>query len=99
MALRLSAEARDDLDEIWLYLAREATISIADRQIDAITARFVLLSTWPLVGRARDDLRSGLRSFPVGRYSIFYRVRHGEVVVLRVLHGSRDVGSILSRSD
>jgi plasmid stabilization system protein ParE len=35
-----------------------------------------------------------LRSFPVGEYIIFYRIEAEEVLILRVLRGSRDVRAI-----
>jgi len=43
----------------------------------------------------RDDLRPGIRSIPVGEYVIFYRRDGEDVLVLHVLHGRRDIGSIL----
>ena len=48
------------------------------------------------MGRARDeDLRSGLRSFPVGEYVIIYRILDEDILILRVLHGSRDIEALL----
>jgi hypothetical protein len=42
--------------------------------------------------RRDTDLRPGLRSFPIANYVIFYRVESdGSVLILRVLHGSRDL--------
>jgi toxin ParE1/3/4 len=99
MAYRLALEAETDLDEIWLYTAQESgDAGIADRLIDSLTNRLFLLATHPYVGRRRDaDLyRSGLRSFPVDRYVIFYRVTDEEdVFILRVLAGARDIDTLL----
>ena len=68
MAHRLAPQARAQLDHIWNYIASESgSVAAADRVIDAITERFYLLAQFPYMGRARDDLRSGLRSFPVGQ--------------------------------
>jgi len=59
-------------------------------------ARFFLLTTYPHVGRRRDeDLRPGLRSFPVGEYVIIYRVAGDDVLILRVIRGSRDIAALL----
>ena len=99
MAHRLAPEAETDLDEIWLYTAQESgDVEIADRLIDSITHRFFLLATHLHIGRRREhDLhRAGLRSFPVGRYVIFYRVTDDDdVFILRVLAGARDIDSLL----
>jgi toxin ParE1/3/4 len=49
----------------------------------------------PNIGRARDqDLRPGLRSFPVGEYVIIYRKDGEDVLILRVLRGSRNVEAL-----
>ena len=92
MAHRLSPEAEFDLDGIWLHVAGESgSIESADRIIDTITDRFWLLAQHPHIGRRRDDLRSGLRSFPVGDYAILYRIDDEDVLILHVLHGARDI--------
>jgi plasmid stabilization system protein ParE len=97
MAHRLAPEAEADLDEIWYHLAKESGIpEIADRLIDTITERFFLLADYPHVGRPRDeDLRPGLRSFPVGRYLILYRVEAGDVLILHVFPAARDIEPLL----
>ena len=70
-------------------------VEIADRLIDSITDRFFLLASHPHKGRARDeDLRPRLRSFPAGEYVIIYGVRDEDVLILRVLRGSRNLASL-----
>jgi plasmid stabilization system protein ParE len=97
MAHRLAPEAEADLDATWLHIARESgSPDIADRLVDSITDRFFLLATHPHVGRSRaEDLRPGLRSFPVGAFVIVYRVEGEDVLVLRVIRGSRDIPVLL----
>lgn len=69
---------------------------MADRLIDAITDRFSLLASNPHIGRKRDeDLRLGLRSFPVGEYIILYRIGGEDVLILHVTRGSRDIPKLL----
>jgi toxin ParE1/3/4 len=86
-------QANSDLAEIWYYVAiKSGSLDIADRLIDSITDRFFLLANYPNLGRARDeDLRQDLRSFSVGEYIIIYRIRGADVVILRVLRGSRNM--------
>jgi toxin ParE1/3/4 len=58
----------------------------------------LLLATYPHVGRRRDeDLLPGLRSFPVGEYVIIYRVEAEDVLILRVIRGSRDIEALFRR--
>jgi len=72
MAHRLSLEAEIDLDDTWLYIAKTSgSLEIADRLVYSIAERFWLLARYPQLGRRRDqDLKPGLRSFPVGEYLI-----------------------------
>jgi plasmid stabilization system protein ParE len=44
MSYRLSALAEQDIEEIWSYVAENASTATADRLIDAIIDRFELLS-------------------------------------------------------
>lgn len=43
------------------------------------------------MGRAREELAADLRSFPFGRYLIFYAPVDEGIDVVRVLHSVRDV--------
>jgi toxin ParE1/3/4 len=94
-----SPQTDSDLDDIWYYVASESgSLEIADRLVDSIAEQFLLLAEYPHIGRRRDeDLREGVRSFPVRGYVIFYRVQDADVVILRVLHGSRDVKAQFGR--
>lgn len=92
---RLSRQARADLDDIWLYVARNRGEETADSLIDVITDRFLMLAAMPGSGRKRGEILPGLRSHPVGNYVIFYRQRRNWVEIIRVLHGARDIGRTL----
>jgi len=92
MAHRLAPQVEFELDDIWYYVARESgSIKIADRLIDSITNCLYLLASHPYVGRLREDLRPGLRSFPVGQYIVIYRIDETDVLILHVLHSHRDI--------
>jgi toxin ParE1/3/4 len=81
---------------IWYYVASESgSLDVADRFIDSITDRFFLIARHPYLGRACEDLRHSLRSFPVGEYVIIYRIEDGDVLILRVLRGSRKIEALL----
>jgi toxin ParE1/3/4 len=97
MAHRLAPGAEVELDEIWFWTPKESgSIEIADRLIDSLTERFFMLGRHPHVGRPRDDdLRPDLRSFPVGRYVIIYRVESEDVVILHIIPAARDIEPLL----
>jgi toxin ParE1/3/4 len=98
MAHRLAPQAVEDLDSIWFYLATEsANIDAANRLIDSLTRRFLLLAQHPYMGRVRDeDFGPGSRSFAVGEYVVIYRVLQPNVLILRVVHGHRDLANLFS---
>jgi toxin ParE1/3/4 len=90
MNIRRTARAEGDLIDIWLYIAAES-LTAADRLLDRIERRSQLLATQPFSGVARHDLGDGLREVVIGSYLMFYRVEGDEIVILRVLHGKRDL--------
>ena len=87
--VRISDAARSDLEEIWIYIARDNP-DAADRLIRAVVARFPKLAATPGIGWQREELSPRLRSFPVGNYVIFYRPTKDGIEIVRVLHGARD---------
>lgn len=87
---RLSPEAKQDLDDIFDYVAREAGIATAERLIDDITDRLPFLASNPAAGRQREELEAGARSFPVGSYIVYYRRSPIGIDIARILHGKRD---------
>jgi toxin ParE1/3/4 len=89
MPYRLSALAEQDLEEIWSYVAEDASPATADRLIDAIIDRFELLAEQPRMGHLRPEFGEGVRSFTVESYVIYYR-HESDVLIARILHGRRD---------
>jgi len=97
MRLRVAAEVEAELDEIWIYVAAESgNLNVASRLINSITDQFFRLSRHPHLGRRRDhDLRPSLRSLSSGAYVILYRIEGSDVLILHVLHGRRDLKTLL----
>jgi toxin ParE1/3/4 len=82
--------ARSDIAEIWDYISEDSEMQ-ADAFVDRLGAKLQLLALRPGLGRLRDELFPGLRSFPFERYVIFYESVPEGIGVVRVLHGARDV--------
>jgi toxin ParE1/3/4 len=82
-------QSREDVIEIWEYIARDSALA-ADKLLRKFDETVRRLSEQPLIGAAQDKYRSGLRSFPVGKYVIFYEVDSDGITIIRVLHGARD---------
>jgi toxin ParE1/3/4 len=90
-----------DLDELADYLAREAGIETAYRFFDASFATFGRLADmtgigerWPSANPRLDGLRVWrIEDFP--NHLLFYRASDGGIDIIRILHGARDIDSIL----
>lgn len=92
--LMISEQATHDLTDIWLYIANDSPAS-ADTFLNSILEKCQLFCSSPAMGRSRDELLPGLRSFPLQRYIIFYRVQPWSIEIVRVLSGYRDIDSLL----
>ena len=92
---RLSRQAERDLEDIWVYLTQKDEL-LADKQIAQILDRLPMLARFSNMGKQRDDLMVGLRSFPVSQYTIFYNKIADGIEVVRILHRARDIDSQFS---
>lgn len=89
-----TAEALADLDEIWFHIAFD-NVAAADAFLDKLLEKGEAIGAFPYTGTDRSDLAPDLRSFPVGRYVIFYRALPDGIQIIRVLHGARDVEGLM----
>ena len=89
--IRLAATAQADLIEIWLNLTEYRGNDASDKIIDNLAATYETLAQFPEMGRRRDELFPGYRSFTVSPYLIFYQLRPDEIEIIRVLHGARNL--------
>jgi toxin ParE1/3/4 len=87
-------QAETDLAEILDY-AEERSPQAAERLARAIDDTCTLLSQLPLMGRTREELSPGLRSVVIEQYVLFYRATATAVEVVRILHGARDIATIM----
>ncbi len=90
-----SPEARDDLRQLYIYIAERAGEGRALVYIERIETYCRGFSTFPERGTRRDDLLSGLRL--VGferRVTLAFRVDTTTVTFDRVIYGGRDLGTL-----
>jgi toxin ParE1/3/4 len=83
-----TAQAEQDLIDIWAYIARDNPAA-ADRLLDRLDEKSQALARNPRIGMAREDVAAGVRHFPVGKYLILYRDLGDGVEVVRYVHGMR----------
>ncbi|MCL2466668.1 MAG: type II toxin-antitoxin system RelE/ParE family toxin [Micrococcales bacterium] len=91
-----SPRARRHLRDLYLYLAEVADPVTADKFVTAITDHCAALAEFPLRGRARDDIRPGMRTIGFRRrVLIAFDLSDDEVRVLGVFYGGRDYELLL----
>ncbi|WP_421934002.1 type II toxin-antitoxin system RelE/ParE family toxin [Phenylobacterium sp.] len=92
--LRRTPVALHDLSNVWLTIALDNP-NAADRVVSRIYDAEERLADFPELGRVRPELLPDLRSWAVGDYVILYRIEPDAVVIVRILHGARDLGDLL----
>jgi toxin ParE1/3/4 len=97
----LRPQIPDDLHAITEYLDRSSTV-VADRFFTSAFAAFDDIAAQPGMGSPKHFNRAnlgGIRSWAIRGFPnhlIYYRVHAEAVIILAVLHGARDIGSILN---
>lgn len=91
----LSLTAADDLRAIQRYTIEQWGPRQWHRYSDELEALFEELGDNPALGPNRDEVRHGLRSFPVGAHVVWYRNRDDTLEIVRVLHAAMDPNTTL----
>ncbi len=87
--------ARADLEAIWIYTVEQWGGEQAERYLQGLFDCFEELAANPRLGRERDDVKAGYRSFPQGRHVVFYLIALAGIEVIGVVHQSADVDTHL----
>jgi len=92
----VSPLAADDLNEIWAYLAEQASEEFADRTLEKLAGTFAALAETPGLGHVRSDLtRLPVHFYFFAPYMIVYQRDRTPLPIHAVLHGARNVRRIL----
>jgi plasmid stabilization system protein ParE len=95
---RITPEAVSDLVEIWNFISQDNP-EAADRVEQAVFRACDLLADSPLAGRVRKDLTPLPLRFwvvqPYSKYLIVYDPEKKPLQIIRILHGARNLPSVL----
>ena len=97
VALRINPTATADMQEIKKYLAKDSD-EVATKTIKEIISNIENLTDFPELGLQlmyKIKLKSNYRYIICGQYIVFYVYEKDAVLVQRVLHGKRDIISLL----
>ena len=95
---RLRSLARNDLEIISDYTLEQWGLQQAERYFEALFNCFDDLAGNPEMGKQRDDVIPGLRSFPQGRHIVFYEIDHTGIEIIGIVHQSADVEAYFGNS-
>ena len=84
-----SAEALNDLDAIYAYIAKDSPI-YARRIIERLISRGDQIATYPKSGRKVLEMnRADIREITEGSYRIIYHLTPETIDILTILHGAK----------
>jgi len=86
--------AERDLDALAAYIADDSP-SLASTFVQRLLDAADRLRSFPMLGRVVPEFETPeLREILHGNYRLIYALRNNEAFILRVVHGSRDLGSM-----
>ena len=92
----LSSDAQEDLQQIQAYYEQEAGARVARQVLHEITRGIERIASNPGIGHRRTDLTDErMRFWQVFAYLIVYDPEARPLGISRVLHGRRDLESML----
>ncbi|MGH8613069.1 MAG: type II toxin-antitoxin system RelE/ParE family toxin [Gammaproteobacteria bacterium] len=94
MQVIFTVQVEEDLEEIGDYIAIDNP-SRAVSFVGEIREHCAKIASSPLGYTSRLDLGEGVRSCSHGRYVILFQSSDTEVLIVRVLHGARDLSALL----
>ena len=97
MKYRISKEALNDLEKIWLYTFENWSLEQADRYFNLLIDEIEYLTINPKSGIEYSHLRKGYFRSKVKSHIIFYRInlKDNELEIIRILHQQMDIESRL----
>ena len=89
---RISQQAIEDLDKIWMYILNKWSKKQVDRYYDVIMTEIDFISDNYQVGKSAEQTRKNYRVTKIKSHLIFYRKVENEIVeIVRILHQRMDI--------
>lgn len=89
---RLTNEAKNDLEKIWIYTYNNFSLKQADKYYRLITDEFEYIASNPNAGKSIDHIRQGYKVSKVKSHLVFYKPSYKKgIEIIRILHERMDV--------
>jgi toxin ParE1/3/4 len=98
MKYKISKEALNDLEKIWLYTIETWSLEQADRYYNLLMGEIEYLTVNPKSGKDYNHIRKGYFRSGVKSHFIFYKInpKDKELEIIRILHQKMDIESRLN---
>ncbi|KQM33181.1 type II toxin-antitoxin system RelE/ParE family toxin [Chryseobacterium sp. Leaf201] len=93
MKYKISKEASNDLEKIWLYTFETWSTEQADHYFDLLMDEIEYLSENPKSGKDYHEIRKGYFRSRVKSHFIFYKIniKNEEIEIIRILHQQMNI--------
>lgn len=97
MKYRISREASNDLEKIWLYTFENWSLRQADYYFNLIMNEIEYITVNPKSGKDYNLIRKGYFRSRVKSHFIFYKInlKDEEIEIIRILHQQMDISTRL----
>jgi toxin ParE1/3/4 len=87
-------QAERDLAKLYTHIAFSHP-SAAKTYLAGLSTQLYKLASLGISGAPRDWIAPGLRAFPYKSHCIYFRMTDDKMIILRIVHGSRDISAQL----
>lgn len=94
--LVFSTAAIADIDDIAAFSVEKFGTDVADAYLTGLEVRCEQLCEFPAIGAIYPRLRPATRCLIYRSHRIFYNINDDHVLIVRILHQSRDVETALN---
>src|SRR5699024_502527 len=98
MKYKISTEAQNDIEKIWLYTFETWSLEQSDRYYNLIFDEIEFITKNPKSGKDYNDVRKDYYRSKVKSHYIFYKInqKKAEIEIIRILHQQMDIENRLS---
>jgi len=98
MNYKISLEAKNDIEKIWLYTFENWSLEQADRYLNLIFTEIEYIAENPYSGKDFSTIRKEYFRTQIKSHFIFYKInkKQNKIEIIRVLHQRMDVENRLN---
>ena len=88
--VKITKRAQNEIKAVIFNITQEKPPA-ATKFLKSLVSKFDTLASLPRIGTEHEEYGKGVRTFPFGSYVIFYQPTASGVIIVRFLHGARNL--------